>query len=1125
MDAPNYEDLSEDNPFPGLRAFEADEDHLFFGRDDQVDQLLMRLRETRFLAIVGASGSGKSSLTRSGLIPCLHSGFMASAGSSWRVAVTLPGDDPIGNLAEALNDPEVLGPDPDQAEMNLGFLEATLRRSSAGLARCYQGSRLPEDENLLIVVDQFEELFRYRREGEAEDSEDEARAFTQLLLKAADQSACPIYIVLTMRSDFIGQCAEIPGLAEAVNDGQFLVPQMTRDDYRQAIAGPIAVGGGAITPRLVERLLNEIGTSQDQLPLLQHALMRTWDYWLKVRSPGEKIDTRHYDAIGTMEGALAQHAEEAYSDLPDARSRKICEALFRMITDGSSEARGIRRPQSLAAIAEAAACSEAEVLAVVEVFRASGRSFLRPAEGVEIRPDTTIDISHESLMRVWDRLVSWVQLEAEDARTYLRLCEDARSFNAESIRTLQDPMLQVALNWRETAQPTEAWALRYDPALALMNTFLDASRDERDSDVQLRERKREAAFLLWKRVALAGLLLVVTLIGVFAWGVSQGQLVADAEQKTKAAEEKTKLAEDAKQRADAETKAAQKLKAEAEADAKQAEMDAKRESAKAQAEKKKANAETKKAAEAQAEADRAQEEMEELEQEQRRAEQQLRVAKRERKEAEEQKEQLVAQKAVSENQVACHNYVAEVVEARTERTRMAREALQVARGAPLVASQDRQIGAGLILEAHNVIRELDGLDSGLPKGEGKQACERDPELKGLLPSEGWKVTTAEDEAALGLALNEVWREFDGTSGENESFAGVPVRALATDPNSGEVFYGLADGDVAASEGGHLDSGCDSIRSLALAAGGDKGVLVAGCFSGEIRALPIDSQKSALVVDAGAPVSSLAGGAQEHEVIYATASGAVGVIDLSGPRQDWTGAPLPGVSLAGIDAGRPAFVSTSRDGRTLALAWHAGGRVALARYEHRGGAWVETWKRSRAGRANAFAVDPSGTRVAIGLGKGGVVVWEFDAASGQLRKTAQSQVNGVAFDGLGHVAAAGADGTVYVWTHCDWSAAKGRCGESQFDNVARPPLEFEHDGRVWALAFGASGATRDLYSGDEKGKGYRWSVDSDDIYERMCAQIEEPLDEMVWRSRFVRNAERLDDQDRAWTAHCPKGGER
>src|ERR1044071_7819278 len=97
------------SPFPGLRSFEPDEEHLFFGREQQIDDLLRRLRHGRFLAVVGASGSGKSSLVRSGLIPALYSGYMATAGSSWRVALMRPGADPIGNLAAALDEPAVIG--------------------------------------------------------------------------------------------------------------------------------------------------------------------------------------------------------------------------------------------------------------------------------------------------------------------------------------------------------------------------------------------------------------------------------------------------------------------------------------------------------------------------------------------------------------------------------------------------------------------------------------------------------------------------------------------------------------------------------------------------------------------------------------------------------------------------------------------------------------------------------------------------------------------------------------------------------------------------------------------------------------------------------------------------------
>ncbi len=124
------------NPYPGLRSFEPDEDHLFFGREKQIDDLLKRLRQHRFLSVVGTSGSGKSSVIRSGLIPALYSGMMTRAGSSWRIAVMRPGDDPIGNLAEALNDYDVLGPeDEDMAPMNRSILPSESQVRSASTAR------------------------------------------------------------------------------------------------------------------------------------------------------------------------------------------------------------------------------------------------------------------------------------------------------------------------------------------------------------------------------------------------------------------------------------------------------------------------------------------------------------------------------------------------------------------------------------------------------------------------------------------------------------------------------------------------------------------------------------------------------------------------------------------------------------------------------------------------------------------------------------------------------------------------------------------------------------------------------------------------------------------------------
>src|SRR5271165_3753500 len=153
---PTATGVADFNPFPGLRPFESEEDYLFFGREQQTDELVRRLRQTRFLAVVGASGGGKSSLVRAGLIPSLHGGAMATAGSRWRTAIFRPGDRPLENLAAALYDSADLGKAQGSRDVDLAILETTLRSSSAGLSAVVQHAHIPANENLLLVADQFE---------------------------------------------------------------------------------------------------------------------------------------------------------------------------------------------------------------------------------------------------------------------------------------------------------------------------------------------------------------------------------------------------------------------------------------------------------------------------------------------------------------------------------------------------------------------------------------------------------------------------------------------------------------------------------------------------------------------------------------------------------------------------------------------------------------------------------------------------------------------------------------------------------------------------------------------------------------------------------------------------------
>jgi WD40 repeat protein/tetratricopeptide (TPR) repeat protein len=475
------------NPFPGLRPFRSDEHHLFFGREEQTAALLQLLRTNRFLAVVGTSGSGKSSLVRAGMIAELHGGTMTQAGSTWEVMILRPGGSPIENLARAFVDAELYdAEDPS----TLPRLLATLNRSRFGLVEAMKQCELIQPgTNLLVVVDQFEELFRFRQQGV--DSEETAAAFVNLLLTASEQAECPIYVTITMRSDYLGDCSEIPGLAEAVNEGEYLIPRLLRDQKRDAIEKPIGVGGARISPLLVQRLLNEVGDDTDQLPVLQHALMRMWSAWSSGTGDHRPIDFGDFEATGGLASALSNHADEIYDSLPDDRHRSACEKIFKTLTVKGDDNRGIRRPTRLAHLQAIANADRNTVTTVLDAFRGSGVTFLMPGMEVELDDRTVLDLSHESLMRGWQRLRGWVEEEAQSARVFRRLLDTARLWRDGKAGLFRDPDLQIALSWREQEAPNAEWAEQYGGHFETAVSFLESSAAEAEAERQAKEAARQ----------------------------------------------------------------------------------------------------------------------------------------------------------------------------------------------------------------------------------------------------------------------------------------------------------------------------------------------------------------------------------------------------------------------------------------------------------------------------------------------------------------------------------------------------------------------------------------------------------------------------------------------------------
>ena len=276
-------------PFVGLATFGVTDADVFFGRERLVSEMVARLAEHGFLGVIGPSGSGKSSAVRAGLVPAIETGALGETG--WVRAILRPGAEPMRELDRVV----------------FAALDESQRsRLPAGQDPLLAAvSVLPEGTRLLVIVDQFEEVFT---------SVDDAAlrsAFIESLVRAARGGTAAV--VLALRADFYGRCAEEPALAEQLSASQVLVGPMGRAEYGSVIEGPAARAGLNVEPALVERLIDEVEGRPGGLPLLSTALVELWE-----RRDGRTIPLSALAATGGISGAVGRLAENAYGQLTDA---------------------------------------------------------------------------------------------------------------------------------------------------------------------------------------------------------------------------------------------------------------------------------------------------------------------------------------------------------------------------------------------------------------------------------------------------------------------------------------------------------------------------------------------------------------------------------------------------------------------------------------------------------------------------------------------------------------------------------------------------------------------------------------------------------------------------------------
>lgn len=459
-------------PYPSLLSFTTQQRRFFFGRDDECKKLLERVDKESFTAVIGASGSGKSSLVQAGLLPMLK--------QNWRTLSFVPGPQPIRALAEQLT---TLFP----SEVRLQIaddLEQRLFSRTDGLSKSVSAVLVDRSDitTLLLVVDQFEELFTQVL-GLSNEKQYVQQAFIANLANVVHTLRGKVRIVITLRADYIRHCLDFADLRALLETNQLLLGPMSEVALREAIVKPAQVVGAMFEKGLVERIVNDMRNQPSALPLLQTALAQLWQ-----KRQGVWLTHEVYEGFGGITGAIDQRAETVYSQLNLSQQQLARNLFVRLVTlsDDTSDTRRRMRHDELNFVG---ATSE-EVEQLIGIL--SHRDVRLIATDAE-----TVELAHEALITQWGRLHTWLEENRAALRTHRRLTEAAyewQSHDQEESYLYSGVRLVQALEW----------ARIYGEAMnTLESAFIEASQSHEKARTVAEESARIARERLLAELPLA----------------------------------------------------------------------------------------------------------------------------------------------------------------------------------------------------------------------------------------------------------------------------------------------------------------------------------------------------------------------------------------------------------------------------------------------------------------------------------------------------------------------------------------------------------------------------------------------------------------------------------------------
>jgi WD40 repeat protein len=468
------------NPYKGLRPFFERDAEDFFGRTDLVVELLEKVDSSRLIALVGPSGSGKSSVVSAGLIPALRSGQLPGS-ESWFITGMFPGSYPFEEMESAL--------------MKVAVQEPTavldqLAADARGLMRVTRQMLPSDDSELLLVVDQFEELFILV------DEEELRRRFLDSLVQAVTDPRSRMRVVLTMRADFFDRPLRYSPFSELVRDGLVPITPLTEIELAAAVERPAERVGLEFEPGLVNEIAADVSEQPGALPLLQYALTELYE-----RRQDGKLTLEGYRSTGGVLGALGRRAEEIYQEL-DRPGQEACRQLFLRLVD-VGDVTDTRRRITRAEVRGL----EVDQKAISDVVGQFGTYRLILFDRDPVSRVPTVEIAHDALFREWARLRDWIESRHDDLRQHRRLAAATREWvdaDREASYLLRGGRLEQS----------ETWTAETDLSLtANERGYLGESRLQEDGRRQRRRRRQGAATAVLAAAAVLGVVLALFAFG------------------------------------------------------------------------------------------------------------------------------------------------------------------------------------------------------------------------------------------------------------------------------------------------------------------------------------------------------------------------------------------------------------------------------------------------------------------------------------------------------------------------------------------------------------------------------------------------------------------------------------